>query len=51
MSAHSLAIWDVINLAWLMGPAWVASELVRTPVLGADRRWHPRANGHLMREG
>ena len=49
--AHSWVIWDVINLAWLIEPAWVASELVRTPVLGADRRWHPRAGGHLMREG
>ena len=48
--AHSWVIWDVINIAWLIEPAWVASELVRTPVLAADRRWHPRAGGHLMRE-
>ena len=49
--AHSWVIWDVITLAWLMHPAWVPSELVRTPTLGADRRWRAAPARPLMREG
>lgn len=48
--AHSWVIWDVINIAWLIAPDWVPSTLVRTPVLGADRRWQQRPGRHLMRE-
>ena len=43
-------IWDIINIAWLINPAWVHTHLVRAPLLGDDLRWHPRADGHLMRE-
>jgi hypothetical protein len=32
-------IWDLICIAWVLNPAWVPSELVRTPVLTADKRW------------
>lgn len=48
--AHSWVIWDVITLAWLINPSWVPSELVRTPRIGADRRWQPGAGRPLMRE-
>ena len=48
--AHSWVIWDVITLAWLMHPEWVPSELVRTPTIGADRRWQQAAGRPLMRE-
>lgn len=48
--AHSWVIWDMINIAWLVDPEWVASELVRAPVLGADRRWQQASGRHLMRE-
>ena len=48
--AHSWVIWDVINIAWMLNPQWVPSELVRTPRLDADRRWQPDAGRHLMRE-
>lgn len=48
--AHSWVIWDLINLAWLINPAWVPSELVPTPVLGDDRRWHQRPGRPPMRE-
>jgi inosine-uridine nucleoside N-ribohydrolase len=48
--AHSWVIWDVITLAWLMQPAWVPSDLVRTPTLGADRRWQQATGTPWMRE-
>ena len=48
--AYSWVIWDVINIAWLLDPAWVPSELVRTPTLGDDLRWQADATRHLMRE-
>jgi purine nucleosidase len=50
LHAHSWVIWDVINIAWLINPKWVPSEIVPTPVLGADRRWRQRAGRHPMRE-
>jgi inosine-uridine nucleoside N-ribohydrolase len=48
--AYSWVIWDLINVAWLLEPAWVPSELVRTPRLGADLRWHADAQRPWMRE-
>jgi purine nucleosidase len=50
MPGYSWVIWDIINIAWLIQPAWVPSELVRTPRLGDDRRWRADATRHLMRE-
>ena len=47
---HSWVIWDVINIAWLLQPEWLPSELVRTPRLGPDRRWQADPTRHLMRE-
>lgn len=50
---HSWVIWDVINIAWLLQPAWVPSELVRTPRLTDDKRWqaaHDAPARHWMRE-
>ncbi len=44
-------IWDLINIAWLLNPAWVPSQLVPTPTLGADKFWHHDGkNKYLMRE-
>ncbi|MFT3957137.1 MAG: nucleoside hydrolase [Piscinibacter sp.] len=48
--AHSWVIWDIINIAWLVEPAWVPSSIVRTPRLGVDRRWIADATRHPMRE-
>lgn len=48
--AHSWVIWDLINIAWMLQPGWVPSELVRTPRIGADLRWHQEAGRHWMRE-
>ena len=47
---HSWVIWDIINIAWVLDPRWVPSTLVRTPRLGADRRWQADTTRHLMRE-
>jgi purine nucleosidase len=47
---HSWVIWDVINIAWMLNPGWVPSELVRTPRLLSDKRWQACPARHLMRE-
>ena len=43
-------MWDIIDIAWLINPAWVPTHLTRAPLLGDDLHWKPRENGHLMRE-
>ena len=48
--AHSWVIWDVINIAWMLEPAWVPSRIVATPGLGDDRRWYVREGAPPMRE-
>jgi purine nucleosidase len=48
--AHSWVIWDLINIAWLIEPAWVPSELVPTPQIGDDLRWCAAPGSHPMRE-
>lgn len=47
---YSWVIWDVINIAWMLNPDWVPSELVRTPQLLSDKRWQADPARHLMRE-
>jgi purine nucleosidase len=49
-SAHSWVIWDLINIAWLLSPDWVSTNLVDTPRLGPDLHWHRRVNPFPMRE-
>lgn len=44
-------IWDMINIAWLLDPDWVPSELVSAPALNHDTTWQRDVPGrHLMRE-
>lgn len=44
-------IWDMINIAWLLNPDWVPTELVRTPKLNDDTTWNrDAADRHWMRE-
>ncbi len=43
-------MWDLINIAWLLNPAWVPSELVRSPIIRDDMYWQQAQNRHLMRE-
>jgi purine nucleosidase len=48
---RSWVIWVVINIAWLLNPQWVPSELVPTAILTVDKRWdRSQAGRHLMRE-
>lgn len=48
----SWVIWDLINIAWLLNPDWVPSELVPTPTLDDERRWvrRPSEAASPMRE-
>ncbi len=49
--ARSWVIWDLIDIAWLLEPAWVPSDLVVTPILRDDTVWYPGPpDRHLMRE-
>jgi len=44
-------IWDLINIAWLLNPDWVPTELVASPTLAEDTTWQrDLPNRHLMRE-
>ena len=46
----SWVIWDLINIAWLLNPAWVPSDIVTTPLLGPDLRWQHHVGRPPMRE-
>ena len=50
ISWRTWVIWDVINVAWLLNPEWVPSDLVPSPILGDDFYWRYAENRHLMRE-
>ena len=50
LEGHSWVIWDMINIAWLLNPAWVPTELTTTPLLGPDRKWRHDGARHPMRE-
>ena len=47
---YSKVIWDLINVAYVLDPAWVATDVVPSPVLGADLRWEHPAGRHDIRE-
>ncbi|MGQ0616992.1 MAG: hypothetical protein ACT4PW_08360 [Acidimicrobiia bacterium] len=47
---RSKVIWDLINIAWLVEPRWLSTELVPAPDLDDDLRWVHPAGRHLMRE-
>ena len=46
----SKVIWDMINVAYVLEPSWLATDLVTAPVLGEDGRWQHPAGRHLIRE-
>ena len=48
--ARTWVVWDIINLAWLINPEWVPSQLVRAPVLTDDLYWIHDPQRHWMRE-
>lgn len=43
-------IWDIINIAWLIDPDWVASFVTTSPVLNDELYWEKPAERHTMRE-
>jgi hypothetical protein len=43
-------IWDMIDIAWLLNPAWVPSRLTQSPVLTDDLYYQQAPGRHLMRE-
>jgi len=47
----SKVLWDLINVAWVVNPAWLATGIVAAPSLGEDLRWVHHASGrHVLRE-
>ncbi|MCY4070958.1 MAG: nucleoside hydrolase [Chloroflexi bacterium] len=49
--ARSWIMWDLINFAWLINPAWVPTFLTDAPYLSADCRWYRQAQPrHIIRE-
>ncbi len=44
-------IWDMIDIAWLLNPAWVPTIVTPSPVLNDALYWEHPAGRHLMREG
>ena len=43
-------IWDIINIAWLLNPDWVPTDILPAPILDDDLNWQHPADRHLMRE-
>lgn len=43
-------VWDMINIAWLLNPDWVPSDLRPSPLLDDDWFWQHPPNRHLIRE-
>ena len=50
LSGRTWVMWDLINVAWIIEPSWVPTELVPTPTLDDDLAWVPRPDAPLMRE-
>lgn len=43
-------IWDIINIAWLINPSWVATFMTTSPKLTDDLFWAKSDDRHPMRE-
>ena len=49
--ARSWIMWDLINFAWLINPAWVPTFMTDAPYLSDDCRWYRDEKArHPMRE-
>ncbi len=47
----SKVLWDLINVAWIVDPSWLATNLVPSPSLGDDLRWADGGQDrHVLRE-
>ena len=47
---QSKVLWDLVCVAWLLQPDWLADDLVPTPVLDADLVWRAQPDAPVMRE-
>jgi len=43
-------IWDIINIAWLINPAWVPTTLTGSPILDSECYWKTDKNRHNILE-
>lgn len=43
-------VWDMINIAWLLNPAWVPTDLMSSPRLNDQLLWEYPDERHLLRE-
>lgn len=43
-------IWDIANVAWLLAPNSVPSDLVTAPILTDCKKWQNNPGGHSIRE-
>lgn len=50
ISWRTWIVWDMINIAWLLNPEWVPSDLLPSPLLDDELFWQHPENRHLMRE-
>jgi purine nucleosidase len=50
LSRRTWVMWDMINVAWVIEPSWVPTDVVATPSLDAELTWVPRAEVYEMRE-
>lgn len=46
----SKVIWDLVNVAYVLEPSWLATELVGSPLLDQSGRWGREDGRHLIRE-
>ncbi|MCW2608327.1 MAG: hypothetical protein JWO60_3020 [Frankiales bacterium] len=49
-AGFSKVIWDLVNVAYVLDPSWLATELRPSPVLDAELRWRDAPARHLVRE-
>ncbi len=47
--AWSKVIWDVSAIAWLVNPAWVATDLVHSPILTDEKTFSVDHSRHFIR--
>lgn len=43
-------IWDIINIAWMINPAWVPTMLTPSPILDDELYWQHDKVRHAIRE-
>ena len=44
-------LWDVIDIAWLINPAWVPTLVKPAPILDEELYWLKDDRRHMIREG